>query len=306
MRQANKSGLFNGNALIVDNGKITYKAAIGYADASKQIPLTVKHRFFIGSIAKEFDAVAIMILQEQKKLSIDDKVDKYFPELPAWASTISIKNLLQYASGLPDINWKTVHNDDDNWKNLQALQKLDFEPGSSYAYNNNNTFLRRRIIEKVSGIPFNQFVIEKIVRPIGIRHAVMDPTESEPLMAKAFNNNFKQDPLIIPISGWTCLNLDDFYKWSECINRFCIINPVSTKQILVPIESGKQSGLGGGEMTDNKMISHIHDGTALHYQAILSSHTVKGRTIILLTNQKQNNLHELTDKIESILDANAQ
>lgn len=302
IHRANQLGLFNGNILVADNGKVIYSDALGYADASKQIPLTTKYRFHIGSIAKEFDAVGIMMLQEQGKLSLDDKVSKFYPGLPSWAQQISVKNLLQYTSGLPDLKWSSVHNDADNWKDLQALQKLNSEPGTVYAYNNNNVFLRRRIIEKVSGMPFNVFVQQEILKPVGIHNAIIDPANNDPLVAKAFNDDFKQDDLTVPISGWTCFNLNDFYKWALCISSFCNINPASTLEILTPFGPGKQCGLGGGSMKDGKVISHVHDGSALNYQALLATNAVKGRNVILLTNQKQGNLYELNTGIQAILD----
>ena len=300
--KANESGVFNGNILIADGGKVIVRKAIGYADASKKIPLTTQYRFHIGSVAKEFDAVGIMMLQEQSKLSINDKVSKFFPELPAWAKKISIKNLLQYTSGLPDIKYQTVHGDADNWKDLQSLEKLDFDPGSSYAYNNNNTFLRRQIIEKVTSISFNKFVQENMLKAAGIKNGVVDPAVSDSLVARSFNNDFKQDGLEVPISGWTCLTIDDFYKWSQSINNFCLINPISTGEIITPVSTDKQSGLGGGRMKGNKVITHTHDGTALHYQALELTDANKGRTIIILSNQRQGNVYDIAAAIQAILD----
>jgi D-alanyl-D-alanine carboxypeptidase len=302
LNQAHQAGLFNGNILVVNGQKVVLKKAIGYADASKNVMLTAQHRFHIGSIAKEFDAVSLMMLQEQGKLSLDDKLAHFFPDLPAWAQKISVKNLLQYTSGLPEIKWPLVHSDADNWKLLQALPQLDFEPGSSYAYTNNNTFLRRRIVEKVSGMPFNQFVQQKLLKTARIKQGVVDPTDADPLVARSFNNDFKQDGLQVPISGWTCLNLDDFYRWSECINKFCLINPASTQTIITPFSPGKQAGLGRGTLDGDKVITHVHDGITLRYQALLWAEPTKGRTIIILTNQRQNNVYAIAEAVNAILD----
>ena len=302
LQQAHTAGLFNGNVLVTDHNKAVIKEAIGYADTSRQVMLTTAYRFHIGSIAKEFDAVGIMLLQEQGKLNLNDKVSKFFPNLPAWAEKVSVKNLLQYTSGIPEVKWKTVHSDADNWKDLQALTTLDFEPGSTYAYKNSNTFLRRRIIEKVSGLSFNNFVVRSLLKPAGIKNGIMDPTEKDALIARSFNDDFKQDGLTVPISGWTCLNLEDFYKWGQCINKFCIINPASTREIITPFAPGKQAGLGGGSMEGNQVITHVHDGVTMRYQALLKTNAPKGRTIILLTNQRQNNVYEIAEAIEAILD----
>jgi len=305
LKDAQQTGLFNGNVLAVDHGKVVLKAAYGYADAAKQTHLNTNYRFHIGSVAKEFDAIGIMVLQEQGKLKLTDKVADYFPELPAWAQTVSIKNLLQYTSGLPEVKFKTVNSDADNWADLKQLQQLDFEPGTQYAYNNNNTFLRRQIISKITGMPFNEFVQGIVFKKAGITNGLVDPDESAPLMARSFNDSFVQDGLAVPISGWTALNLDDLYKWSESIVNFRLINASSTRQIITPFAPENQTGLGGGTMKANKVLTHVHDGSAMHYQALLSANTTKGRTIIILTNQRRNNVYDIADAIEAILEGKA-
>jgi CubicO group peptidase (beta-lactamase class C family) len=302
MHRANRLGLFNGNILVADNNKVIYKAAIGFTDASKQTRLTVQYRFHIGSIAKEFDAVGIMILKEQGKLNLDDKVAKYFPQLPAWANKITIMNLLQYTSGLPDVKWNTVKTDADNFEDLKKIEKLDFEPGSNYAYNNNNVFLRRRIIEKITGLSFKQFVEQKELKPCGMSTALVDPTESDLLVAKAYNNDGKQDAMFYPISGWTAVTLADFYKWAQFIENFKLITPESTRQISTPFAPNNQTGLGMGSMDGNKLVNHIHDGSSLNYQALMVTYLPKGRTIILMSNNKQGNVYSFNTAIQAILD----
>lgn len=298
--KAHKSKAFNGNVLVVQKGKILYEKAIGQADASNTIQLNEKYRFHIGSIAKEFNAVAIMMLKEQGKLKLDDSISKFLPELPSWANKIKIIHLLQYTSGLPQIKWNEVNQDSDNMMFLKNTASLDFEPGTKYDYNNNNVFLQRRIIEKITNMPFNSFVIKKILQPIGIKNAIVDPNENEKLFAKSFNNKGKQDILKYNISGWTAIDLKDFYRWSEAINSFKIINPESTRELFIPFSNGNQTGLGEGEIQLGKVTKHIHDGAAFNYQALLISNL--DFTIILMSNNKQNNLEEISNSIQSILE----
>lgn len=297
-QKAHNSKTFNGNVLIAQKGKIVYEKAFGQADTNK-ILLTTKYRFHIGSIAKEFNAVGIMMLKEQGKLKLDDTITKFLPELPSWANKIKIIHLLQYTSGLPQIKWSEVNQDADNMMFLKKTLALDFEPGTQYDYNNNNVFLQRRIIEKITNMSFNSFVVKKILQPIGIKNAVVDPDEKEKLFAKSFNNKGKQDVLKYNISGWTALNLKDFYKWSETINSFKIINRESTLELFTPFSKGNQTGLGEGNIENGKVIHHIHDGAAFNYQALLISNP--NFTIILMTNNKQNNLDEISNSIEAIL-----
>lgn len=298
---ANKRGLFNGNILVTENNKIIYRKAIGVSDASGKTSLTEQYRFHIGSIAKEFNAMGIMILKEQGKLKLEDKVSKYLPELPSWANTIKIINLLQYTSGLPNPKWDSIKNDADNFKDLMKLSKLDFEPGTQYAYNNNNVFLQKRIIERISGMSFKKFVEQKLLKPLGMETAIVDPTEKDKFFARSFNNDHKQDDLFIPMSGWTAVTLTDFYKWSNAINEFKLISPAATKELLATFDN-RQCGLGAGSMEGDKITFHRHDGTASNYQALLVSTVPNGRTVILMTNNKQDNLYPINTSIQAILD----
>lgn len=298
-QKALQSKTFNGNVLVAKKGKILYEKAFGQAGASNSISLNKEYRFHIGSIAKEFNAVGIMTLKEQRKLKLDDSVSKFLPELPSWANKIKIIHLLQYTSGLPQIKWNEVNQDSDNMAFLLKTSTLEFEPGTQYDYNNNNVFLQRRIIEKITNMSFNSFVIQKILKPIGIKNAVVDPDDKEPLFAKSYKSDGKQDILKYNISGWTALNLKDFYKWSEAINSFKIINQKSTRELFEPFSKDNQTGLGGGTIENGKVTSHIHDGAAFNYQALLVSNP--SFTIILMTNNKQNNLEEFSNSIETII-----
>lgn len=300
--EANQRGLFNGNVLIAEKGHIIFKKAIGFADASGKELLSEQHRFQIGSIAKEFNAAGIMLLEQEGKLRLENKVSKYLPELPAWADKVSIKNLLQYTSGLPDINWESIQSDSQNMDELKKVEKLKFEPGTSYDYNNNNVFLQRRIIERVSGISFKQFTEEQIFKPLGMKNAIIDPTDEHELIAKSFDNYKKQDALVYPVSGWTSVTLDDFYKWSKSIHSFKLLTPASVRSILIPFAENNQAGLGKGLMEGDKLLRHVHDGSTLNYKALLVSDN-SGRTVILMTNNENAGLYDMNRAIQAILDS---
>lgn len=302
MQRTHRLGLFNGNILVIDHGKKIYQNAIGQADTTGKIKLTSEYRFHIGSIAKEFNAVGIMMLKEQGKLSLDDKVSKYLPQLPAWANTVSIKNLLQYTSGVPDVKWKTVKSDADNMDDLMKVQQLDFEPETKYAYNNNNVFLQRRIIEKITGLSFKRFVEEKLLKPAGMTTAIVDPNENTPLMAVSYNNSNRPGSFFYPITGWTAVTLADFNKWEQALEQFKLISPASTQVLLTPFAPGKQCGLGGGSMQNNKLIHHQHDGISINYQALVVADPLKGRTVILMSNNRQNNVYDINNALQDILD----
>lgn len=214
-----------------------------------------------------------------------------------------MKNLLQYTSGLPDINWKTVKSDADILGDLKTVKQLDFEPGTKYAYNNSNTFLQRRIIEKISGTTFQEFVKIKMLQPCGMQSAVVDPNLRGTNVAVSFNNDFVEDTrqFSSPMSGWTAATTADLYKWTECLHDYKLINQVSFNEILKPFTPGNQSGLGGAETEGGIVKEHSHHGTSFDFEALMYSELSKDMAIILLTNNKNSKVFEIKDAIKSIL-----
>ncbi|GAA0921296.1 hypothetical protein GCM10009552_42510 [Rothia nasimurium] len=302
LNHACEAGQLNGNVLIADHGEVILRKAYGYADASRNVPLSISHRFDIGSIGKEFDATGIMMLAEDGRLSLSDPVSRFIPDLPPWSRAVTLNDLLHYTSGLPGIDKNTVNNDADALRNLRALKQLDFPPGTQYAYNNNNTFLRRRIIENVSGMNYSAFLKTRVFPKAGITDAVIDPVDGIPRIARGFTADFKEDPLKVRLSGWPAVTVDDLFRWSNCVTRFCLITPDSTRRILTTGNPRWQTGFGHGEMDGDHLIRHVHDGSNYNFEALLMADPIKGRTLILLTSQNRNDVYAMADAINAILD----
>ncbi|WP_316835668.1 serine hydrolase [Pedobacter nutrimenti] len=259
-------GLFNGNVLIAEKGDVVYKASMGFAEAAKKNRLTDQYKFLIGSVVKEFSAVGIMMLSERGKLSIEDKLSKYLPELPEWAEKMSIKELLQHA------------NDKDS------------------------IVLQQKLVEKLTGLSFSQFIADELFKPSGIHILPAQPKEQESFVAKSFNNDHQQDNFDLPSSLQIYLTLDDLYAWLQHLYQLKPINVSAVKQLLVPVEKDKPSALGYGIMEGDKWISHMDIGSILNSEVFFSSNIPKGRTIILMSNNKNIKLSELNNIIQAILD----
>ena len=287
--------------------KTIYEASLGYTNASKKTKLTADYLFNIGSISKEFNAVGIMMLKEEGKLSLNDKVSKYMPDLPAWANTISIKNLLQYSSGLPDIKWQTIKSDADIMSDMKQVQQLMFEPGTNYAYNNSNVFFQRRIIERITGMPFHTFVETRMLQPCGMKTSVVDPDMKGANVAVSFNNDLVQSPKQYNyiMTGWTSVTAQDFYKWAQCLHSYKLITKASFKELLEPFAANKQSGLGGGSMEGDKIKEHVHHGSSADFEALMYTLPSEDINIFLLTNNMNFKVFEIKDAIKAILKGEA-
>ena len=302
MEQSYEKGIFNGNVLVAQKNTMVYNASFGYTDASKTEKLTTDYRFHIGSITKEFSAVALMQLQEQGKLKIEDKVSKFIPELPAWANDVSLRDLLQYTSGIPDVNWKKIKNDNDLLEGLQQVDSLDFKPGTQYDYNNNNLFLRQFIIERVTRMSFKTYVEQFLFKPCKMEASVMTPFENEKNIAKGFNNQLVADKPDLPITGGTYLTTADLLKWADCLHSHKIINTNAIYELGQHFDEPEtQSALGEVTFRNKKLLQHIHDGRAGSYEALLVTNREEKYTIILLGNNYNGKLFEIADAITAIL-----
>ena len=166
-----KVGEFDGIVYITHNGSPVYSYAKGKDE--KGGDLTVETPMYIGSVSKQFCATSIMILKEQGKLSVDDKLEKYFPEYKN-GKDVTIKNLLTMRSGVPEMigTVSGYSADKTESENVEIIKKavfelpLDFEPDTEQEYSNTNYFLLSNIVEEVSGKSYNDFVRENIFKPL--------------------------------------------------------------------------------------------------------------------------------------------
>lgn len=301
MKIAYERGLFNGNILVVKDNEVIYQNEFGYTDASKTTKLSPNSLFNIGSIAKEFNAVAIMMLKEQGKLSLDDKLSKFDLGLPKWAETITIAHLLQYTSGLPDINWKTVKNDNDILTDLKNLKKLNFEAGTNYFYNNSNVFLQRRIVEKVSGMSFNEFVKENLLIPTKMNNSIIDANPQTPNFVTGFNNDLVNDkPMDIEFTGWVSTTVNDMQKWITDLHSEKLINKESLVTLSKSYSESSQASLGKGIVENNDVVIHQHHGSSSNYEAFIHYNKTENLMVILMTNNKNFKVQEITKAIENI------
>ena len=162
---------------IMCNGKLQYIKGFGLANLDYEIPNNEMTLFNIGSISKQFTAMGIIRLQQEGKLSIDDDVKKYIPELPDFGHVITIRHLLHHTSGLRDIHsllaiagWRDEdpRSNDDLLRVLKDQKDLNFIPGDEYMYSNTGYILMAKIIESVTGNKFVNWMKNEIFTPLGL------------------------------------------------------------------------------------------------------------------------------------------
>ncbi len=161
------------------DGKIIYAKGYGLASIEQNVAIAPQSVFDIGSTSKQFSAASILLLEKQGKLSVNDDIRKYIPELPDYRQKITILNLLNHTSGLRDylalmdlagINTDSVTTDDDALAYIVKQKALNFPPGSDWLYSNTGFFLLSTIARRVSGKTLREFAVENIFTPLGMSH----------------------------------------------------------------------------------------------------------------------------------------
>lgn len=298
MKWSNENGIFNGNILVSKNNEVIYKSSFGYTNSSKTTKLTNDYKFNIGSITKEFSAIALLQLKEKDKLELSDKVSKFLPELPQWANEVTIRDLLQYTSGIPDVNWKKIKSNEDIFEDIKSIHTLKFKPGTAYNYNNNNFFLRLSIIERITGIKYKDY--NYIFMPNSMSTAEITPIEEVQNIAIGFNNKLIDDKPDFLVGG-AFVTTADLLKFLNQLHSNKIISKKSLYELGKQFQENAQSSLGKAEYRNKHLIRHMHDGRGGNYDAIMISDLENNFDIILLSNNYQGKLFEISDAIVAIL-----
>lgn len=165
---------------IVKDGRLIYKRGYGMANLDYNIPISSQSVFDVKSITKQFTAMGILLLEKQGKISLDDDIHKYLPELPRYQSPITIRHLIHHTSGirnhielaeLAGMREENVHLTEEDFLGLIARQKeLNFKPGEEYLYSNSGYFLLGLIVKRVSGKSLREFAEDNIFKPLGMNN----------------------------------------------------------------------------------------------------------------------------------------
>ena len=293
---------------VVQGGKIVYIHAYGLARIHPDKAATPEMRYSIGSISKQFAAAAILLLQEQGKLSLDDAVGKYVPGLTR-GDEVTIREILSHTSGYQDYapedypvasQLKPVTPQEilKEW----ATKPLDFEPGTQWQYSNTNYVIAGLIIEKVSGQKLFDFLTDHIFRPLGMKSAwnsdakELPPADAAPYMRNALG---PLRPVPNGGEGWMfaagelAMTAHDVALWDISLMQRSILKPESYDQMFTEIKlkdgKGTHYGLGveivdrdghhsiehsgevNGFVSDNEVL--IDDGVAV---TVLTNHMAGG------------------------------
>lgn len=315
---------------VIQSGQWAYQHAYGMADLDSNMPITTQNTFYIGSLAKQFTAMSILLLVEQDKLSLTDDIRKYLPEMPDYGTLITIQNLLHHTSGIPDYlnKWEQKYvsqgttgydhvrevNESNSLELIASQKDLDFSPGEHYSYSNSNYFLLAVIVKRVSGKSLRQFAAESIFKPLGMTHTqYRDAVNiSIPELAVGYivnadgtyssTQHFYQDYHLIG-DGGLYTTLEDLFKWDQNFyhNQLGNKDPHLIDQALTtqPLNNGEPNSYAFGLVKSEYQgeTEFEHGGGFFGYRSDMARFPQSELTVIELCNfasEKSSEVQDLT------------
>lgn len=290
------NGQLNGAVLIVKNNQVVCDTVLGYSDLKTKTPLQKETLFYIASLAKPITAIGIVLLEQENRLSFNDRASRYIKDLPAGLKEVTIHQLLTHTSGVRDYeNSLSGKNGLTNEEVMQWLKRqvLQFKPGSHYQYSNSGYIILALIIEQITGKSMKTFLSEKIWKPLKAEHSfVYDKTSNAiPDRAIGFNKEKVYDDYsqLTTGDGGIYATTGDLYKLDRALRNGLLLNKKNTELIyrLPELSDGKKGPYGYGWFvkTDRNGTIAMHTGGLAGFRSLFWRDLQNNTTIIVLTNQ---------------------
>ncbi|WP_395400478.1 serine hydrolase [Pseudoduganella sp. UC29_106] len=307
-------GQLDGAVLVADNGKIVYQRAFGLANREWNVPHTTHTVFRIASLTKQFTATLILQLAEQGKLSLDDKIGQYVPELaPEIGNRVTLHQLLNHTSGIVDYAnfpgfWANRLGEKVPKADFLAIMNrpLEFEPGSQGHYSSSNYTLLGWVVEKQTGKPFGTALDEMILHPLAMRETAYDaPDRIIPHKAsgyvRALGSYQPAAPLWIPnvgAGGGVASTVGDFFKLDRALAGDKLLKPESKRLMFTPYVKDDvwgDLGYGYGWLIGTRTIAgkarlvHEHGGNANGFRTLVTRYPEDGKLVLIFLNEGNGN-----------------
>jgi CubicO group peptidase (beta-lactamase class C family) len=306
--------------VVIKNGQIVHRKGYGLANRETKEPFQCDTPSLIGSVAKQFTAMAIMMLAEEGRLSFDDPLPKYLPDFPVYAQKITLRHLLHHTSGLPvfDDLISAKHGVNDKTTAMEMLkvfarqQTPRFIAGDKYEYNNGGYVLLSHIVERVSGKPYAQFIQERIFQPLEMRDSFISHDEAKlKTMRRAIGyfkewNGVKVSESIGTLRLYNGMGsyfstVDDLLKWDQALYTEKLVKAATFQEATTPgkLNSGQSLNYGfGWELFRSKEIPYmLHAGGWAGFKSFIVRIPAQRFTVVALSNSNQFDQLKATQEI---------
>lgn len=309
---------FQGTVLIAKEGQILFSKGYRLANAEHQIPNTPKTVFRLGSITKQFTAVAILQLQEQGKLNVKDPISKYLPDYPQ-GDKIKIHHLLTHTSGIPSItdfpNLSEIERQPSTPDRVMAYFKdlpLEFTPGAECKYSDSGYIVLGAVIEAVTDASYEKYVQDNFFSPLGMKATYFDHNQRViPNRASGYGLDAKGTVVnaeFIEMSfphgaGSLSSTVEDLYIWDRALKEDKLLSKEARKELfrVQAFSENHQIAYGYGLFIDDKKHIIGHMGSIEGFRSALYRHLDGDITLIILSNREDTNAVVLEQELYSII-----
>jgi CubicO group peptidase (beta-lactamase class C family) len=322
-----------GAVLVVRNGRTVFRRGYGVTDLRTLHPIDAHTNFRLASFTKQFTATCIMLLVRDGKLRYDDHLTDFFPEFPAYGRSITVRDLLNHTSGLPDyeeILAKEYPNtppekipqihDAGVLKQLEQQSAAKFPPGSKWEYSNSGYAVLAMIVEKVSGKDFGDFLRERIFVPLRMMNTIAYEKGRNEVRHRAYGHTKEKDgwhetdqsPTSAVLGdGGIYSSLEDLAKWDRALQEHTLLTTEEMKPALTPVQptggparfpDGTNVSYGFGWFLDpyrgHKRM--FHDGGTIGFRTTIQRFPDDKLTIIVLSNRADTDPNALALKVADL------
>ncbi|MCC6162072.1 MAG: serine hydrolase [Acidobacteria bacterium] len=251
-------------AIVVRDGEVVYRKAIGMASMELGVPLQPDTVFRLGSITKQFTAAAVMLLVEDGRVALTDPIEKYLPGYPTQGHVITVEHLLTHTSGIQSYTaipgWfpTRIRADLPLQELIDGFKKepMQFAPGERYAYNNSAYVILGAVIEKASGETYERFLTRRIFEPLGMTSTFFG--SNEPIIKRRAQGYSQENGVVrnAPFlsmtqphaAGSLVSTVDDLAKWDGALLKGILLKPASLQRMATPytLKDGSSTGYGYG------------------------------------------------------------
>ena len=306
---------------ILKDGKVLLAKGYGFANVELSVPATADTVYGLLSVSKQFTAAAVMLLADDGKLSLDDKIGKYLVDAPIAWNDVSIRHLLSNTSGIPDYKdvkgfFQHIRDDATPDELIEPLksQPLQFAPGARSRYSNANYYLLGMIVEKLSGQSLGRFLVDHIFQPLGMTASrVNDLTDVIPNRASGYQwigENVDRPPPIVTgyhgrknvlqnaiyispsrlwAAGAVVSTVDDLIKWEQSLLAGRLLKKKTSEEMMRPfkLSTGEETEYGYGNELGVIKAHHFagHQGSGVAFNSTLLRLVDDRITVIVLCNQ---------------------
>lgn len=242
--------------LVRRNNRTIFERGYGVTDLKTQTPITPRTNFRLASCTKQFTAMAVMLLVHDGKLRYDEPLTEIFPDFPAYGQSITIRNLLNHTSGLPDYEslmesqpsrWTADHQiqDAEVLKLLESQNQSRFAPGTNWSYSNSGYVVLGTIVARVSGKPFATFLHDRIFQPLGMNHTLAFVKGKDEVSNRAYGHSKEGEAFIETDQSATSAtlgdggvysNLEDLSRWDRALTHHTLLSAAEMQPALTPFK----------------------------------------------------------------------